>query len=110
MNTPADKPRRLMPLHQRIRELLEDTMLTDEMFKRMILDVKNGQLEWGKNKNIDLGQLRNAVGQNTAGAWHIGMLSGAGPFVGRVEKKTGQRKDKSEFETREVGRVGPLSR
>jgi|SRR5215471_458835 len=79
------------------------------VFKRMILDLDdNGQLAWGKNKNIDLGQLRHATGQNAAGPWSIGNLRGAGPFMGRVDSKSGERKDGSRFENREVGRVAPI--
>lgn len=79
------------------------------VYKRINLDIgPDGNLEWGKNKNIDLGQLRAAVNQNGSGPWSIGMLRGAGPFMGRVDKKTGKRKDGSDFESREVGRVAPL--
>jgi len=41
------------------------------------LDVnENGGLEFGKNKNIGLGKLREALGQNTGGAWGPGQLLG----------------------------------
>lgn len=81
------------------------------VYKRITLDVNaDGQLSWGKNKNIDLGQLRHAVGQNHAGTWNISHLRGAGPFVGKVEKREGKRKDGTNFEGREVTRVAPLTR
>lgn len=41
---------------------------------------ENGQLGTGENENVKLGQLRAAVGQNTA-PWSLGMLKGAGPFM-----------------------------
>src|SRR6266576_3103877 len=31
--------------------------------QQIILDILNGGLDWGKNKNIPLGRIRNAVGQ-----------------------------------------------
>src|SRR5882762_3929771 len=35
------------------------------VFKECILDFQDdGQLAWGVNQNVDLGQVRNAVGQN----------------------------------------------
>lgn len=80
------------------------------VFKNITLDFdENGKLAWGPNKNVDLGQLRNAVGQNADNAtWSPGMLRGAGPFMGIVEHKKGERKDGSKFELAEVGRVAPI--
>jgi hypothetical protein len=43
----------------------------------------NGQLDAGKGKNVSLGQLREALGQNTPD-WNPGRLLGAGPFIGKV--------------------------
>lgn len=43
----------------------------------------DGTLAFGPNKNVKIGQLREALGQN-AGSWNFGMLRGAGPFMGRV--------------------------
>ena len=44
----------------------------------------SGRLSFGKNKNIQLGALREAVGQNTASAWSFRMLEGAGPFAVKI--------------------------
>lgn len=46
----------------------------------------NGQLDVGPNKNVLLGQLRDALGQNTPG-WTFGQLKGAGPVVGKVSHR-----------------------
>lgn len=81
-------------------------MLTDERLKEELKMDKvtvrdtvflefesDGRLAFGKNKNIKLGKLREAAGQNTPGAWNFRMLTGAGPFKlkisHRFDKKTG---------------------
>lgn len=48
------------------------------------LDVTpTGTLDFGPNKNVKLGQLREALGQNVPG-WTPAALRGAGPFIGKV--------------------------
>ena len=43
----------------------------------LFLDItEEGGLNLGKGKNIDLGRLREALGQNGAGAWSPSMLEG----------------------------------
>lgn len=42
-----------------------------------------GSLDMGKGKNVGLGKLRDALGQNTPG-WRPGMLIGAGPATIKV--------------------------
>jgi len=85
-------------------------MLKVVVFKNCNLDFDDtGKLAWGPNKNIDLGQLRNAVGQNVPNTvWAPGNLRGAGPFMGKVEHRRGKRKDGSDFEIAEVTRVAPI--
>ena len=39
----------------------------------------NGNIALGPNKNVKLGRLREAVGQNKSGPWSFAMLQGAGP-------------------------------
>jgi len=52
---------------------------------RLFLDVENGALSFGPNKNVKLGQVREAVNQNDAKkAWNMNMLRGAGPVVLKV--------------------------
>lgn len=51
---------------------------------QIILDIDptTGLLDWGKGKNIDLGRLRSAVGQNNPGQqWAPSHLIGAGPLM-----------------------------
>lgn len=54
----------------------------DELIVRgsCFLDLEGGRILFGVNKNVQLGQLRSAVGQNKAGEpWSPSMLRGAGP-------------------------------
>jgi hypothetical protein len=67
-----------------------------------------GQLMFGPNRNIDLGKLRNAVGQNNPGPWSIGMLRGAGPFMVKVQHRRGKRKDGTDFTIAEPIRFAPI--
>lgn len=48
------------------------------------LDPNSGRLEVGPNKNVALGKLRDALGQNGPG-WTPQRLLGAGPFIGKVK-------------------------
>jgi hypothetical protein len=69
----------------RDRPTLRDTIFLD--FE------EDGRLAMGINKNIALGALREAVGQNGSGPWAPGMLRGAGPVllkVNQVMNKKGQ--------------------
>ena len=60
----------------------------------IFLDVDGaGNLAIGPNKNVKLGKLREALGQNVAGqSWNINMLKGAGPL--RI--KVGTKPDKND--------------
>ena len=52
------------------------------------LDItESGGLDMSKGKNIQLGRLREAVGQNTSGPWSASMLEGHTAIV-RVEHRT----------------------
>ena len=52
---------------------------------RLFLDVENGALAFGPNKNVKLGMVREATGQNDAKkAWNMNLLRGAGPVVLKV--------------------------
>lgn len=78
--------------------------------KQLILDVDAaGRLDFGTNKNIALGQVRNAVGQNNPGPWSIGNLKGAGPVMVKVEHINFDRKDGTKGKRAEVTRVVRLS-
>lgn len=67
---------------------------------------KKGNLEFGPNKNIRLGKLRDALGQNSDKAWNFGMLDGAGPLKIKVIKKPD--KDDSSIEYNRVVGFAPL--
>lgn len=41
----------------------------------------NYRLATGKGQNVQLGRIREALGQNTGGKWEYSMLRGAGPAV-----------------------------
>lgn len=75
--------------------------------KQIILDMdeNGGGLDWGKNKNIDLGRIRSAVGQNEPGPWSIGKLAGAGPVMLKITHVDFERKDKSKGTRAEIERV-----
>lgn len=64
----------------------------------------NGNLDAGKGKNVSLGQLREALGQNADPTWTPGKLLGAGPFVGKVTHT--QNKGKTYAN---ITRAAPLS-
>lgn len=77
---------------------------------QMILDVNElGQLDFGKDKNVKLGQLRDAVDQNKPGAWGVFSLRGAGPLLVKVVHETFTRKDGTEGTAARVTRAVRIS-
>lgn len=47
-----------------------------KVFDGIMLDLKaDGSLEFGKGRNVQLGKLRDALGQNKAGPWSFGMMA-----------------------------------
>ena len=89
-----------------IADLGRDTATVD---MQMILDIgSDGGLDFGPNKNISLGRLRAAVGQNNPGPWTISQLRNAGPLLIKVVHKQFKRKDGSDGKRAEVERVAPL--
>jgi len=70
---------------------------------RVNLDIDGGgKLEQGEGRNVGLGRLRAALGQNTPG-WKPQDLLGAGPFIGKVEHTT--VKDATYADIVRVGKV-----
>ena len=55
-----------------------------------------GRLETGKNKNVSLGQFKDALSQNVPG-WSPMKLLGAGPFMGRVKHNTSAKNPQQKF-------------
>ena len=51
----------------------------------IFLDIENGVLETGGNKNVKLGKLREALGQNVSGQpWSPLMMKGGGPVLVKI--------------------------
>jgi hypothetical protein len=76
--------------------------------KQIILDIDEdtGKLATGVNRNVDLGRIRDAVGQNDSAP--IASLRGAGPFIARVTHVDFTRKDGSKGKRAEVDRVARI--
>lgn len=74
------------------------------------IDPTTGKLDTGVNKNVKLGQLRDAVGQNTPGQpWGFSMLRGQGPVMIKVVHTEFERADKTKGTRAEVERVSRIS-
>lgn len=56
----------------------------------VFIDFENGAIATGTAKNVQLGRLREALGQNKGKAWNPGMLRGAGPCTVKVVNKPAQ--------------------
>jgi hypothetical protein len=71
------------------------------------LDIKDGDLDMSEGKNVGLGRLRKAIGQNNPGPWNPLMMKGKGPLMIKVT----QRSDKNEplQKYAEVSRVSPIT-
>lgn len=66
----------------------------------------SGGLAFGPNRNVKLGKLREAVGQNTGKPWSPLMLVGAGPLLVKVKHRIDQ--DDPDMVYTEVSRTAPL--
>lgn len=79
------------------------------VYHRCTLDFdSDGNLAWGPNRNIDLGKLRHATNQNNPGPWSVSMLRNSPPFMGKIQHRTGKRKDGSPFKIAEIVRFAPI--
>lgn len=76
----------LVIIYQFTDDSVKELMGTDEptVKDNIFLDFENGRLAIGKNRNIKLGALREAVGQNTGAPWSATMLRGAGPVMLKI--------------------------
>ena len=85
------------------RELQRDKVI---IAKQLILDFEDDgkTLSTGPNKNIELGRIRAAVGQEK-GPWSPAMLRGAGPLMVKTTHVEYQRKDGSKGKRAEIERV-----
>jgi hypothetical protein len=68
---------------------------------------ETGKLARGINQNIQLGQIRDAVGQNTPGAWAPRLLKGAGPARLKVSERPDEKNPTIKYN--DVDRVARLS-
>jgi len=75
--------------------------------KQLILDLEEDgkKLASGTNHNIELGRIREAVGQNGNGPWSVSKLRGAGPVMVKVVHVEFPRKDGSKGKRAEIERV-----
>jgi len=73
-------------------EVREHTGMPEPTCRQTIwLDLdENGKLAGGSNKNIGLGKLRDALGQNDGSPWSPSMLLGQPAYVHVAPDKTGQ--------------------
>lgn len=90
-----------------VRQALERDTVT--VFQDVVLDIgDDGGLDFGKGKNVPLGRIREAVGQNGNGPWQVASLRGAGPVMVKVSHDTFKRKDGTEGTKAIVSRVVAL--
>lgn len=73
------------------------------------IDPATGALDFGPDKNVRLGQLRQAVGQNAAGPWSPASLKGAGPLMVAVKHETVYKGEPNEFKRATVARFVKLA-
>ena len=66
----------------------------------------SGGLAVGPNKNVRLGKVREAAGQNTGKPWAPAMLRGAGPMLIKIKHRVDQ--DDPDTVYTDVARVAPL--
>lgn len=78
--------------------------------RQLILDLDDqGKLAEGKNKNVELGRIRDALGQNDGSPWSIAQLRGAGPIMIRVNHVEFERKDGTRGKRAEIDRVARIA-
>lgn len=64
----------------------------------MFLDLSDqGGLDVGKGKNVDLGRLRDAVGQNQMPGWRFTNLIGAGPVMVKLVHEKDSRDETKKY-------------
>ena len=94
-------------------ELVKADLGRDELiaYCEFLLDVdpNTGGLDWGQDKNVQLGRLREAVNQNNKGeVWSPAMLRGAGPLMVAVKHDTVYKGEPNEFKRAVVARFSRL--
>lgn len=75
---------------------------------KMFLDMTpDNKLDTSEGKNVRLGALRAALGQNEGAGWTFAKLRGAGPFIGRVTQRSDAKDPSIKYD--EVSRVSKLA-
>lgn len=70
-------------LDEEVKKLMDMDKVT--VRQTIFLDIENGVLALGGNKNVKLGKLREALKQNTAGKpWSPLMMKGQGPVLVKI--------------------------
>lgn len=92
-------------LDEKVKAKLGRDKVTARMRINLDLD-DNGKLNAGPNKNVALGQLREALGQNKTG-WTPQQLLGAGPFIGRIKHQASRTNPEVKFA--EVVKAGKIT-
>ncbi len=97
-------------LDDNVKEMMEmdQVLVSQSIFLDVILDENNNPtLAFGKNKNVKLGYVRAATGQNTPAPWNYKMLEGAGPL--RIKVGVQVDKDDPEKIYNRVNRVSKIT-
>jgi hypothetical protein len=67
----------------------------------------NGKLQAGENKNVTLGRIREAIGQNYSDRpWVVGQLKGAGPAKIKVTQRPGQEAGDVFNDVKGIAKIG----
>lgn len=76
---------------------------------KMFLDLTadGSGLDNSEGKNVQLGRLRDALGQNDGSPWSPAMLKGKGPFMGKVTQRAD--KDDPTVKYSEIKRIAKIS-
>lgn len=93
-------------LDDAVRQKLGREKVTSRI--KMFLDMTpDNKLDTSEGKNVRLGALRAALGQNDSPGWTFARLSGAGPFIGRVTQRSDAKDPSVKYD--EVSRVSKLA-
>lgn len=88
-----------------VRAKLERDTVT--VFYDVFLDLTpDGKLDTGRDKNVKIGQLREALGQNSAN-WEFSNLRGAGPVMVKVSQRSDPRDPQTKYA--QIDRVARVS-
>jgi len=95
-------------------EILDDGVKSqlgrDRVYARQTIwldTTSSGGIDTGEGKNVDLGRLRAALGQNDGSPWTFNSLKGAGPLVVRVSQRSDTNNPENKYA--DVVRVARIS-